>query len=223
MDQPPKPGVSVEREKPVLCSACQVANWFSKPNCWLCGAPLYSAPGSPEGSSTPVSSAPNAGASTPAVAPATLQEYLASDRYRTPQNLPGSGTFTLGSLVLVVALFAVCFAVMRLSLGFGIGLAIAATPALIRTAIGASRRNMAGRPMDMVQKMSLFLASLSIVMVTGVASAGAFTATCFPIGLMSFGIGNGSGSGMWVAISLGVVAGAYVCFLLLRHLWPQKD
>jgi hypothetical protein len=125
--------------------------------------------------------------------------------------------------MLLVALFAVCFGVMRLSLGLGIALAIAAVPALVRTSLAAIRRKGRSRPMDMIEKVVAFMASLGIVTAIGVASVAAFFATFFATCIPIATVDSGGYFAVYSAIALGILAGAVVCYFLLRWHWPQRN
>ncbi len=87
---------------------------------------------------------------------------------------------------MLTTLVAVCLALFAAAPGLGITLAIAALPAFIRTAILASSREAAGKPLDPGRKVVLFFGSLGTALVSSivvtVASVGAFCAVCLTSG-----------------------------------------
>jgi hypothetical protein len=130
-------------------------------------------------------------------------------------------TYQISTLMLLIALIAVCLGVMHEVPGLGIALFLVMIPALVRTTTGAARRRAEGRPMSWQERAIVFAASMGIVVLTGLAALITFVAICFPTGM--FMIGSGSQAGFVVAIALGIVGAIVVCFLVGRALWPQKD
>jgi hypothetical protein len=141
-------------------------------------------------------------------------------------------TFTLSSLMLVIALIAACLGVIREAPGVGIGLAIVITPALVRAGITAKRREAAGRPISAGEKIGAFCGSVGVVSTIGIAAAVTFYATCWAgffggaaVG-SAFESGRGYGAigwGLAVGVGVGIVAGLFVLVRLARRLWPRKD
>jgi hypothetical protein len=134
-------------------------------------------------------------------------------------------SFSLGSLLLVIALMAVCLGVGRESSALGIALTIASAPALIRTTLLAGQAKARGRPMPALVKVLIFLGSLAAVVLVFLSALIAFAATCFPIG--SAGRNPGAGYQGYdsliidVAIVVGVVsavAAAVFTYWLIRRL-----
>jgi len=87
--------------------------------------------------------------------------------------------FGLASILLVITLCAVLLAIGRMSPGIAIVLAILATPALVRTALAASRSRARGEPMSVEAKAALFASTVGILLAVGVAAGVAFFVTCF--------------------------------------------
>ncbi|MBI3468399.1 MAG: hypothetical protein HY000_35810 [Planctomycetes bacterium] len=136
-------------------------------------------------------------------------------------------TFGLSSLMLMIALIAVCLGVMREVPGLGIVLALLLTPAAVRTAIASSRRERRGQPMTAMERILAFASSLGVVIVTGVASAAAYSGLCFAGVFIGAGVRHGSYEGpIWGSIiggGIGLLLAIYVFYRLARWLWPIKD
>ena len=176
------------------CSQCGAANSATAGSCWLCRISLVR-------QAEPAAGAPAA-----------------------PARAAGAGrTFGLSSLMILVALIAVCLGVRRESPGLGIALAVVSTPAMVRTVFAARRREITGRPMSTGEKAVAFLGSIGVVVTVCAASGAAFVATCFPIGLATFNVSSGGGGGIVLAFGLGILAAIAVAALLFRRLWPRKD
>lgn len=134
---------------------------------------------------------------------------------------PSPQTVQLGTLMVAIAMVAVCLAVLRVSLGFGVLLILILVPASGRTIAAVLRRHARGRRMDWSERLELFVLSLCIVVVIGLASLVAFAATCFPSGVI---LGNGAGIwGLVVAVIIGIGAAGCVAYSLIRRLWPYKE
>jgi hypothetical protein len=137
-------------------------------------------------------------------------------------------TFGLSSVMLIIALIAVCLGVIRVAPGVGVVLAILATPAAVRTAIASSRREAKGLPMAGGERLWAFAGSLGVIIVTGVASAAAFSGLCFGgvfLGAAKSGPGNPYGGlavGMFVGGGVGVLVAIFVFYKMARWLWPIK-
>jgi hypothetical protein len=126
----------------------------------------------------------------------------------------------LGTLMVLIAVVAVCLALLRAAPGLGILLILVLVPASARTVAAVVRRQSRGKRMFWDEKLELFVLSIGIVVVIGIASAAAFLATCFPSGLL---LTNAAGiPGLIAAVIVGVGAGGYVAFRLIRVLWPYK-
>lgn len=140
--------------------------------------------------------------------------------YAPPRVPNGPHTFHIGSLMLLIALIAVCLSLLVTIPGVGVLGILVLTPALIRTIHGAWRGQGDGRPMDWNDRLMLFLASIGVVLAIEIGMVVAFTATCFPIGLALFQ--SNSPWGLFVALGLGITAAAVAGFYLIRRLWPRR-
>ncbi len=185
----------------MTCASCGATNAVGRVKCFLCLRPMDAAD-----------------------EPSTSPPIAAG---RPPQ---GASTFGLSSLMLVIALVAVCLGVMREAPGLGIALAIAATPALIRTTGIVSRKKSRGRVLSTPEKLGVFLSSFGVIVTVGAAAGAAFFATCWA------GFFGGAavssiwakdyepiGWGMGTGIILGIIAGLFVLYWVVRRLWPYKD
>jgi hypothetical protein len=143
-----------------------------------------------------------------------------------PPMEPARRTFGLSSLMLVIALVAVCLGVYREVPGLGILLAILVTPALVRTSVVATRRKAGGRPMPPLDKVGVFAGTLAAVVVIGVSAIAAFAITCFPIGLAAFSMGRNGGVLGVTAFLVGfcaALAAGYGAYRLIRRIGRRKD
>jgi hypothetical protein len=136
----------------------------------------------------------------------------------------------LGSLMLLIAVVAVCLGVTREAPPLGVFLLVVAVPALLRTLVWVARFRQDGRPMLWPEKLGAFAASLGIVwliVVGALAASGVGLALGASLGAGLDAMVYGSVSrGVFVAgigISLGCVAGVAGGYFLARLLWPIKD
>lgn len=175
----------------VVCPSCGGENLARFDRCFLCDQPLF---------------AGTAGAENPWAAPAV-------------ELKPSSTTFTLGSLMLVIALIAVCLGVLVEIPGLGVVLLLVSTPALIRTLVAVSRSKAAGRPIGGWDKVVLFAGSLWVVALIWLGSLIAFVATCFPLG---FALAQVDLNAILLAIGAGILVAGTAGFYLIRKLWPRR-
>ena len=139
-------------------------------------------------------------------------------------------TFGLSSLMLVIALAAVCFGVIREVPGLGIPLAVVATPALVRTFGVVGRRRAKGQTMTTLEQLGAFLGSVSVVATIGVASGAAFFGTCW-IGFFGGAAVSSPwargydpiGWGLVTGILLGTLIASFVAYRVFRRLWTEKE
>lgn len=95
-------------------------------------------------------------------------------------------SFELNSLMLVIALVAACTMVMRVSLAFGIALAILSALALFRTVLQIATRPAGERGRPVFDKVIGFFVSFAIVFVIGMIaliSSMLTAAICFGCGI----------------------------------------
>jgi hypothetical protein len=133
-----------------------------------------------------------------------------------------SRTFTIGSLMLVIAVIAVCLGVTVAVPGLGVLLILAIVPASIRTLLAISSRRAAGKPLTVWEKFVVFAGSLAVVAAIGIGSFIAFVVTCFPVGFVSVSAAE-SMVGLVLAFVLGIVAAGFTGFYLVRNLWPRRN
>lgn len=132
--------------------------------------------------------------------------------------------FHIGSLMLLIALIAVCLSLLVTLPGLGVIGLLVLTPATIRTVHGAWRDRDQGRPMSWGDWFRLFAASISVVLVIELGTFAAFAVTCFPIGLFSFELYSPTIPwGMFLAFGVGLIAAAVAGFYLIRGLWPRRN
>jgi hypothetical protein len=129
----------------------------------------------------------------------------------------------IGALTLLV-----CLGLALTAPGVLIVVLILATPALIRTILQTSRPNPDNPFARGPNVATLFLSSLGIVAVVGLASGVAFFTTCFVVCLGGLSVGslNRGGPGDWilyVSVGAGGVVGLVVAICMLWLLWPQKN
>ncbi len=132
-----------------------------------------------------------------------------------------SRVIQLNTLMLLIAVIAVCLGVLREMPGLGILLIVLVIPALARTVVGARRRQAVGHSMSAAEKTLAFVGSLGVVAVIGLAATNAFVATCVPTGRV-VGLGAGGLPGIILAFAIGLTVGGIVLYHLARLLWPQR-
>lgn len=132
---------------------------------------------------------------------------------------------SLGSVMIVVGVVAICLAPVRVAPGISLILALILVPGVTRAILHIEGRKVEGRPMDGDEKFTTYLASVSIAVVLLVASSAAFFATCVPVGFVVFATSNGRAEtpGFLVAFAVGFVVAGFVLYRLGRTLWPRKD
>jgi hypothetical protein len=131
----------------------------------------------------------------------------------------------LGSVMMGVAVVAVCLAPVRVTPGLCILLACILLPATTRAILHIEGRKAEGRPMIVREKTGAFLNSTGITLVILLAASAAFVATCAPTGfciLVTTDMNRGE-TGLIVACIAGAVAALFVIYQLGRRLWPRKD
>ena len=134
--------------------------------------------------------------------------------------------------MLTVTLISVCLGVGVMAPGLGIALAVLVTPAFIGTAMGAARRKVEGRPLDVGQKILAFAGSVGVVMVIGIAAGITFFVTCVVGGVVGANIFPATGMRVGlermvnIGVPIGTVAAGLVVvvgfFIFFRSLWRKK-
>ena len=142
------------------CKECGAANASTARDCWLCGAAVRPALG--------MAPPPLPGARAVAAPP--------SER---------GWKFGLTLLLVVIALVAVGFGIVREAAGLAVLYAIVVTPALLATLIATARRRSAGRPMGGGDKFKTFFIwvciTLAAIPLLGIAAVVALVLYCFAV------------------------------------------
>jgi hypothetical protein len=180
------------------CPECGASNRPGHTACFLCGHGLDTAQpatttGVPESPASP-----------------TWPELVTPYEAPTTIVIPAL-KFRISSLLLVIAVIAVCLGVLHENWGMGILLAIAVTPALLYTIIVAAKTKARGRPMAVFKKVGTFLGAIVGVVVIAGSAVIAFFVTCIPAVAASRDTNN-------VAVicgSAGVATAAFVTYYLL--------
>lgn len=138
--------------------------------------------------------------------------------------------FDLGSLMVLIALVAVCLGVTREVPAIGVFLLLITVPALLRTFVWIARQKGDGVAMLWPEKFGAFAASLGIVwlILLGAASAFAFAFTVgtFAGAAVQALVFDGPGSvpvAMFVSVPFGCIGAAVSGYYLTKTLWPIKD
>jgi hypothetical protein len=139
----------------------------------------------------------------------------------------------LGWWMGLIAVVAVGMALVVAFPGVGILVLVLTTPAFLRTALAATRRQSEKRPMSPEQTVGTFFSSLALVLVISVAASIAFGVTCFA-GFMGGGAIDsaihpnpppGSYDQLGRALIIGGVCGAIgallVIYFLGRRIWKR--
>lgn len=139
--------------------------------------------------------------------------------------------FGLDSILLLMTFVAVLSGLFAIAPGIAVVGAVLSLPALIRTAILARQKRVAGAPMGWGIKTITFLATTSFVVVLLTAMGAAFYATCW-IGFWGGAFGHGAidpgvgfdtlATGFFVGIPLGIIAALFVMGWMLRRVL-KKD
>ncbi len=141
-----------------------------------------------------------------------LAEVTATDVEIIEVRENTSFTFSIASILLATALFAVFFGVLMMAPGLAILLAILCVPALVRTGLAFQQRSEAGKPVPTGRKFLWFLSSLTVttivVVVVVVASFGTFCAVCL-----------GSGTEAAIPVALLAAGAATIGVLVASHRW----
>lgn len=132
---------------------------------------------------------------------------------------PSRYRYTLGSLMLIIALVGICLGLMRGLPGMNLLILLVAAPALLRTLSGILRRRRQGKAMSTLEKAELFLSSAGIVLMLGLASGSAFVASCLPLGIMLSPLGA---TGVIVAVGVGLVTVVWIALPLIKRYWPIR-
>jgi hypothetical protein len=159
---------------------------------------------------------------------ASLRPQIDLDRPARRRRDPG-GQFTLGSLMLVVALVAVGLGIGVAVPCLGVVFAVLSVPAWIRTAIlMRNYRTTFDGSMNICDKLLTFFESFVLVALTGLMVIAGFASACVVVAVL-VGLLGGFDSDAWlpIGILLGAIAGTIVVLLILVHclreFWSTKD
>jgi hypothetical protein len=188
------------------CPECGAFRRAADPSCFLCGRRFDS---------------------DPEVAPAAGKPFNPYDPpppalLERPAAAPGSLrlTFRISSLLLIIAVVAVCLGVWQAQPILGACLAVVAVPALGYVCVIGFKSASAGKPMAVPDKLSSFLAALWGVVLVEFAALVAFCMTCVPAGFVAMSADAAGETGFIVALVLGGVGafagGAYVAYWLIK-------
>ena len=187
--------------------------------CFLCGHGLDAA------RSEPIAGPPRSPISFSTPEPANPYEPLTIDGAAEPTNPyapPATDvttplSFQISSLLMVIAVIALCLGVARAELVVGIIVAVVVMPALVYTVIMVKKRSTRERPMAVADKVITFIVAIGGVMIVEFSSIVAFCMTCYPIGAVSFSAN--SGAGVIIALCAGglaaVATAVYATYLLV--------
>jgi len=189
----------------VYCPDCGSVNLADSTKCFICGQSL----------------APADSGAAPNVPPVPL---------RPSEDLTGPMTgIDLTGPVLVIALAILCIGVGYEAPGLGIGLAVALTPALIRTLHISSEKRRRGAPLTAFELAATGFGSLLVVVTVGIAAAATFYGVCWA-GFVGGALASSPffknyepiGFGLVAGGIAGTTAGLCVAVFLIRRLWSGK-
>jgi hypothetical protein len=181
----------------IQCPDCGASLSPHDDNCWLCRlkfkqpaavsvvpparvAPATSAPAARVAPVLPAKVEPVPPVRVAPAAPAQTAPAPPAQVARAPRAAGSPLQFSIGSILLVTTLIAVCFGVFRLSLVLGIFVVALATPALVRTVVVTSAEKRQGRRPTMGDKFDTFIASVGVIVLAGLAGMAACVAACLP-------------------------------------------
>jgi hypothetical protein len=188
----------------LVCPQCFSSNQPGDIMCFRCGHGLDKAmlKTESEASKSPTSSS----------SPESINPYAPPTSGSSPNV-----TFRISSLLLVIAVIAVCLGVTHENVVLGIILAFVVVPALVYTVIVVEKRSARGSPMAVVDKAGTFLVAIGGVLIIEFSSLVAFCMTCYPIGAAGFAANSAAGLiiGLVVGGIAGIAAGIFATKLLL--------
>jgi hypothetical protein len=122
----------------------------------------------------------------------------------------------ISSLLLVIAVVAICLAIVREDLLVGTVLALTVLPALAYTIIAAARREARGSPMAVHEKLRAFLAAIVGVALVAFSTVAMFFLTCVSVSRAADNAGEvGFIITVVIAAFAGAAAGASVTYVLV--------
>lgn len=136
----------------------------------------------------------------------------------------------LASLMMLIALVAICLGVTREVPALGVFLLLIAVPALLRTFVWIARMKGDGQPMLWPEKLGAFAASAGIVWLILLGAVSAF-AFAFTVGTFAgaalqavvIGVPGSGPIAMFISVPFGCIASVVAGYFLVKTLWPIKD
>ena len=184
----------------VICPECGASNRAGETACFLCG----------RGLGTKAPALPDAGKPFNPFAPPTTYSSMRP-------------TFRISSLLLIIAVIAVCLGVWQAQPILGACVAAVVVPALGYVCVIAFKSGSVGKPMAALEKLNSFAAAMMGVVVIEFAALVAFCMTCVPTGYVAL-VATNSETGLIVALVVGglwaIAAGAYVTYWLITKKKP---
>ncbi len=128
----------------------------------------------------------------------------------------------LATVMVLVAVFAVCFGALRQSLPLGIAATMVLVPAALRTMLEYESRKTDGRPLSSREVMVQAIEALTISILLLPLSA----AVCLLISMTILEFHKPNIEIVWISqiiYGTGVLLGIAISFFLARKLWPRKN
>ncbi len=139
--------------------------------------------------------------------PPTRSPALERVRVTTAMLMQAARTVSIGSMLLITGLVAVCLAVSIWSPVYGLPLCFVSAIALARTGLYATYCKAAGEPLGITAKLLAFVQAVLLSTAITAAASVAFTVTCFPTGMATHNL--------IVAVVVGGISAAVVAIGLL--------
>ena len=195
-------------EIPLVCSRCFSSNRPEAVTCHLCAHRLDRA--------IPRLETGDPNSPMPVDSPGEVNPYAPPASVFSP-----AFTFKISSLLLVIAVIAICLGVAHENLVLGILLSVAIVPALVYTVIVIEKRKARGIPMAFIDKVLTFVIAIGGVVIVEFSAVVAFCMTCYPIGYMTINVA-GVFVGLVVATAIGGVAGIAAAWFVTYRLVFRK-
>ena len=181
-----------------ICPACGASNPSTSIVCFLCGRSLDA-------------TREESVAESPAT-PISFSSPESPNPYAPPaSDLSRRVTFPIGSLLMVIAVIALCLGVARANLVLGIVFAGAVVPAIIYSEIVAAKRKGSGISMTIRDRLVTFLIGIAGVYAVVTSAMVAFLTTCVPVAFVT----EGSGAALLIGGMAAIAAAAFAIYLLL--------
>lgn len=133
--------------------------------------------------------------------------------YEAPTTrIEPSGNFRIGTALMLIAVVAVCLGALRANIALGIAVSLSLVPASIRTPLVAGRRRSEGVAMDWAAQAGSFLVTVICTWLVVIASAIAFFATCYPVGVAS----NDFRAGLTVGVIAAIGCAAFLTIFFIK-------